>query len=205
MIFDLSRGFVPEVYSDSRDFRVFLRQLGILVSVFKDSIDSFTSLYSADDCPDDILPILAEMVGYTYDSSLSIEKNRIIIKYFPKMLRYRGSEEGFKIAMALSLNTSDQAGTAYPSESVLIETDYDTGEIKIYYPSLDLIKKDLINKVRPVGTYVTTIESSLKSSTDVLDFKVVASAETEENAESRHQVGTSKVGFGDVKVEEDKS
>ena len=198
MLFDLTKRFVPEVYSESRDYRVFLKLLGILISVLKDNIDSFPSLYSADTCPPDLLPYLADMVGYKYDEGISVDGNRIIIKYYPFMLRYRGSEEGIKLATALSLNTSDSASTSYSLDSIVIEFDYEEGIIKIYYPHTELIRKDLIEAVRPLGTRIQLIPSHISNNVDELDVKAKAIVETEEYKDSRHEVNKAKVGFGDV-------
>lgn len=198
MIFNLRQGYVPESYYESRDYRVFLKLLGVLVSVFKGNIDSLPSLYSPEDCQDNLLQLLAGMVGYRYNSGLTIDDNRIIIKYFPYMIRYRGSEEGIKLAMALTLNTSDNASESYTLDNIVVEFDFDTGMIKIYYPDIDNIRKDLIEVVRPVGSFIKLIPSSISDNTDELDVKATVRAEVEEYDKRRSKVDKSKVGFGDT-------
>lgn len=198
MIFNLRQGYVPESYYESRDYRVFLKLLGVLVSVFKGNIDSLPSLYSPEDCQDNLLQLLAGMVGYKYNSGLTIDDNRIIIKYFPYMIRYRGSEEGIKLAMALTLNTSDNASESYTLDNIVVEFDFDTGMIKIYYPDIDNIRKDLIEVVRPVGSFIKLIPSSISDNTDELDVKATVRAEVEEYDKRRSKVDKSKVGFGDT-------
>lgn len=201
MIFKINKGFVPETYYESRDYRVFLKLLGILVSVMKSNIDSFPSLYSPDDCPDNMVNLLASMVGYKYNSSLSVEDNRIIIKYFPYMIRYRGSEEGIKLATALSLNTSEDASEAYTLDNIIIEYDYNHGLIKIFYPHTDLLRRDLIEAVRPVGSFVKLIPSSISDNTDELDVKATVKVEVEKYDTRREKVDESKVGFGNTDSE----
>lgn len=206
MLFNLSKGYVPESYSDSRDYRVFLKLLGMLLTVHKDNTDSFASLYSAEDCPDDLLPHLADMVGYKYDEGLSVENNRIIIKYYPYMLRSRGSEEGIKLATALSLNTHVNASSAYSLDSIIVDADRDKGIIKVYYPHTDMIKKELLEAVRPAGMSIELVPSSIGLTTDEVDVKAHVKYKVDKYDTSREEVGA-QVGFGDVasKDEEDVS
>ena len=105
MIFDLTKNYVPEVFSNSRDFQVFLRLLGMVSTVFEYKAEHLGDLYDADKCPTEFLPLLATMVGYKYDSSLSETFNRAIIKAFPILLRNKGNVTGIEKAVNLSLNT----------------------------------------------------------------------------------------------------
>lgn len=204
MLFNLDRpGWVPEVYRDSRDYRVFLKLLGILLTIFKKNIDNFPELYSPDNCPDELLPLLAGMVGYPYDDGISVDDNRIIIKYFPYMLRYRGSEEGIKLATALSLNTSDDKSHAYTLDSIIVEFDPETGMITIYYPHVDVLRKELLEFVRPVGTVLNLIPSYINMTNDELDIKVRVKAITEKYRKYRQEVDKSKVGLGNTDIMKD--
>ena len=152
MVFDLTKHFVPEVYSDSRDFRIFLRMLEILFSVIKYNADHFTDLYDPADCPENLLPYLASMVGYDYDSAVSIDNNRIIIKYFPYLIRNRGNEIGVKLATALSLGIHTNIDDYINLDDLRVDYDYQKGIITVYYPKNAKIKKYLLEVVRPVGT-----------------------------------------------------
>lgn len=203
MIIDLTKGYVPESYSESRDYRVFLRLLSTLFSVFRDNIRTIPSLYSADECPKEMLHLLAEMVGYDYVESRSVESNRMIIKYFPYMLRYRGSRIGIKTAAALSLNSMEEA-PQYSLDSIIIDFDYDKGVIKIYYPQTDALSRDLIEAVRPVGCRLEMIPSFISKNTDEIDIKVDVFKEVESWTSSRTEVEKSKVGFGDTGSGSDK-
>lgn len=197
MILDLTKRYVPEVYSDSRDFRVFLRLLSVLLTVLRDNIGSIPSLYSSDDCPREMLHLLADMVGYNYVESRSVESNRMIIKYFPYMLRYRGSRIGIKIATALSLNTTGEA-PKYSLDNIIVEYDFDKGLIRIYYPQTESIDRDLLEAVRPLGSRIEMIPSFISNNSDELDIKVDIFKEEEKWNDERTEVERSKVGFGDV-------
>lgn len=203
MILRLDKGnYVPDVYKDSRDYRVLLKLLGMILSVFKVNIDTLPDLYSADNCPEHLVHLLADMVGYKYNRDISVDKNRLIIKYYPYMIRRRGSRQGLKLATALTLNTSDDASDAYSLDHIVIEYDFDIGMIKIYYPSSDSLRKDLIEAVRPVGSIINFIPSVISKSTDEIDIKATVRAEIEKYDEDlRSRVDESKVGFGNTDID----
>lgn len=159
MIFDLTKGFVPEAYSSSRDYKVFLRLLGIVCTVLKYNTDHLSDLYDADKCPSQLLPLLATMVGYEYDSSLSEKFNRAIIKAYPTLIKNKGSIRGLEMATALSLNTNMSENAPRSLDQVWVSMDdKDTGEIMIYYPSsITELNKQLIEVVRPAGTVINYV------------------------------------------------
>lgn len=174
MVFDLTKMYVPESYADSRDYRIFLRQLGVISTVLKYNIDKFTDLYDPEECPDHMLPLLATMVGYSYKEEKSIKDSRKIIKYFPYMVRKRGSEEGIKLAAVISVNTSTGSTRSYSSSDIVVETRVEEGLIRVYYPYTETVDWDLIEVVRPVGMRVETIPSDFAFLSEELDVKVTA-------------------------------
>lgn len=198
---NLVKGYVPEVYSESRDYRVFLRLLSVLISVLKDKVDRVPTLYSSDECPKDLLYLLADMVGYSLDSSRTTQSNRMIISNYPVMLRNRGSRTGLKMAAALSLN-SKSSSPSYSLDNILIEYDFDKGLIKIYYPSDEELDFDLIEAVRPVGSRIQYIASTIRKNTEEVDVKVDVFKDTDKWTKERTEVGKSKVGFGDTGYKE---
>ena len=176
MIFDLTKAYVPEAYVDSRDYRTFLRQLGVLLSVFKFNIDHFPDLYDPYECPDHMLPLLATMVGYKYDDTKSLDANRKIIKYFPYLIRNRGSELGIKLATVLCINTDPTSDRSYNVDNIIVDVDVESGLIKIYYPRQEVIDWNLIEVVRPVGMRIELIPSEIGNLNDELYLKVSVSA-----------------------------
>lgn len=198
---NLVKGYVPEVYSESRDYRVFLRLLSVLISVLKDKVDRVPTLYSSNECPKDLLYLLADMVGYSLDSSRTTQSNRMIISNYPVMLRNRGSRTGLKMAAALSLN-SKSSSPSYSLDNILIEYDFDKGLIKIYYPSDEELDFDLIEAVRPVGSRIQYIASTIRKNTEEVDVKVDVFKDTDKWSKERTEVGKSKVGFGDTGYKE---
>ena len=195
MIFDLTKHYVPEVYSESRDYRVFLKMIGMLFTVIKYNADHFPDLYTPENCPENLLPYLGDMVGYDYDSGLSIEENRIIIKYFPYLIRNRGSETGVKLATALSLNIHTDIEDLILLDDLEIQYDYVKGIIYIYYPKNAEIRKYLLEVVRPVGMTIELIPVDKVETRETLDVKVKTSIY---NRDDDGTLDESQVGFSPV-------
>lgn len=198
MIFDLVNNYTPEVYSDSRDYRILLRQLGFLSTVFKYNIDHFPDLYDADECPDHMLPLLASLVGYKYNENKSVNSNRQIIKNFPFLIRNRGSELGIRLATILSINTSPYATRMYSSESIVISVDVPTGVISIYYPNVQVDDWSLIEVVRPVGTRFRLYPSDIGESTEELDLKITARGIRRDKYYDKSLVDQSQVNYDNL-------
>lgn len=198
MIFDLVHNYTPEAYSDSREFRVFLRQLSFLTTVTKYNIDHFPDLYDPDSCPDHMLPLLADLVGYKYNESKSVKSNRQIIKNFPYLIRNRGSDLGIRLATILSINTSPYVTRSYSSESIVVSVDVPTGVISIYYPDVEVDDWSLIEVVRPVGTRFRLFPSEISDSSEELNLKVTARAVSKNKYYDIPKVGQSQVNYDDI-------
>lgn len=149
-----NRDNVPKIYNTSRDYQAILRMLDLLVNVEKNDIDNMVSLVNADKCPSKYLPLLASYVGYDYDYSLSYETNRLIIKYYPLMIKYRGSEEGIILACAVAINSALERDTISGEMDYLnVIFDEEDKVVKVFVSTQTLTSKlfDLIEVVRPVG------------------------------------------------------
>jgi len=197
---NLTKHFVPEVYSDSRDFRVFLRIIEVLVNSLKYNIDHFLDLYDPEDCPENLLPLLAGMVGYEYDNGIPVDNNRVIIKYFPYLIRNRGSEAGIKLATALSLNMYNSLDdNSIVAEEIDVAFDYEKGIIYIYYPKGFEIRKYLIEVVRPVGMTIEMIPVDKVKTKEELDVKADINIY---NRFDDYTLKQSQVGFSKLKESE---
>lgn len=204
---------VPEIYRESRDFRVFLKLLDMIVNVQKYDIDNWTTLYDPMRCPEKFLPLLADMIGYRYDTGLSTMENRVIMSEFNSILKNKGSEVGLRLAAALSMNAqlaNDPSSPEYiraVSQLQFLEMfyDYETGIIRIYYPS-DLKKiRDIFKYVRPVGSFIELIKTEFPEPSS--DFAISARATisrrkfTDEdydgNAINKAQINLSQLNRGD--------
>lgn len=204
MIFDLTRQYVPDSYVDSRDYRVLLRQLGAVSTVFKYNIDHFPDLYNPDECPEHMLPLLATMVGYEYKESKSVESNRKIIKNFPYLIRNRGSMIGIKMAVVLSINTDPNA-TEFSASHIIIEPRPEEGIINVYYPRMDIVDWDLVEVVRPVGMRINLIQSDVAMLTEEVDIRVNARALPRDQYFDQSVVEESQTGYDTVRVTRDRN
>lgn len=207
MLLDLN-SLVPDVYKTSRDFKVFLRLLEYVASSAKYDIDNWLNLYNPLKCPVKFLGYLADLIGYKYNTSLSVAENRIIMSKFVEMIKNKGSDIGIRMAAALSLNAqlaSDPSSAEYQEAVNLLQQletyyDKDTGVITIYYPK-DLDKvRDLLYYVRPVGSFIEYVPAVM-SEPPGNNMGIYTSVETlthpydnEKSSKVNHaQVGISKV------------
>lgn len=151
---------VPLIYTTSRDYQAILKLFDILANVEKSDIDNLISCLNADKCPSKYLPLLASYVGYDYDYSLTYDANRLIIKYYPELIRNRGSETGMLLACAIVLNMSGVLNTA-ADVSNYVNLVYSTNEnneieLNIYISKTALAPTlfKLLEVVRPAGLSV---------------------------------------------------
>lgn len=201
MVFDLTRSYVPESYTESRDYRVFLRQLAMLLTVLKNNVDEMPNLYIADKCAEHMLPLLASMVGYTYQNNYPIDTNRKIISQFPYLLRYRGSAKGIKMAALLGVNSSPGIVHYYDESYIVLDLDTENGILNIYYPQVGSINWDLIEAVRPVGMRINLVPSEIAGTTSTLKVKDRVKATSRSKKLDTSEVGKAHVLDGIVSTE----
>lgn len=157
-----SRDNVPDIYTTSRDFQAILRLLDIITNVEKNDINNTVSLVNADKCPSKYLPLLASFVGYDYDYSLSYETNRLIIKYYPLMIKYRGSEKGIRLACAVAINSAlEKDDISGDMDYLNVIYDSTNNILNVFVGANVLTKKlyELIEVVRPVGMAIQIKQS----------------------------------------------
>ena len=142
--------------------------LDLVLNACKADIDYLTSLLSPDRCKARMLPLLSNYVGYTYDYAEKVKTNRIITKNWPTLIRNRGSITGIRLATSIALCQLEDVDTASIYE--LFDVYYDTERdrhgremniIRIYMYQEAYLSKlyDLIEAVRPAGTYIEIIPS----------------------------------------------
>lgn len=213
-----SRDNVPFVYSLSRDYLSLLKLLDLVTVAIKNDIDNLDSLLNPDKCKSEYLPLLASYVGYDYDYNLSYEQNRMIIKYYPQLIRLRGSRLGISMASAVAINMGrkvDSISSSIQLVNVVYSTEKQEMNVYLYYN--DYVDKiyDLIEVVRPIGTRVNIIDATTYKQSDninVSDFNqtfkatvtsgnrnvVMIGSETDtEDIESGTASNINKVGFGE--------
>lgn len=163
--------FVPDIYKESRDFRVFLKLLDIMYESVKYDADNWITLYDPMKTPQDFLPLLGEMMGFDNDVKFSIAELRIMLNNFIELIRNRGSRLGIRRTIISILNAKYASNTDndelsqelrsaihqldYLNDAIFF--DYDTGHIQIHFPKKIDYHKDFYNYIRPVGTYLDFI------------------------------------------------
>lgn len=197
-----SKNMIPNVMRQSRDMQSLCKILDLLINNYKTNVDYWTSLIDFDTCPDHLLPLLASYVGYKYDYSESYDTNRLIIKYYPYMIRNRGSEIGMSLATALSVNA---LGDIDKVEALaMFRLDYRKSDHKlyiyIYFPSNLSKIRDLIEVVRPAGCGVQLVAADIIQTLDgiqISDYIGVPKKYAYDH--TRYEVSKEdKVGFAEV-------
>lgn len=157
--FVYTEGLVPQIYRESRDFKVFLKLLDCVIRVTKHDINNWLDIYDPLKCNTEFLEMLADFVGYFKDLNLTIAETRVLIKNFPQLLKNRGSLIGFKLATALICNirlSTDPENEEYQKavnqlEFLDIFMDHENGEIKLMFPYDVSFNKKIYDYIRPLG------------------------------------------------------
>ena len=116
---------VPEIYTDSADFRLFLKWFETALTKVQYDTENGMDLYDPLKCPAHLLWMLADTMGYKYDDRLPTSFNRFVLLYFMSMIRNRGSKDGVTLAAEANLKQFDieaLAGTGYTrSDGTVVE------------------------------------------------------------------------------------
>lgn len=87
----------------STDFKTFEMLSNILFMGVKKNIDEITSLKDVENCPDRMLPLLSECVGFDYLSETTYSANRLIIKNWWWLMKNKGTIPAIEVAASLGL------------------------------------------------------------------------------------------------------
>ena len=96
---------VPAVYKEeSADFRFFLQWFEFALSKIQYDTEEFFDLFDPLRCPQDLLWMLGDTMGYKYDSRMMPAFNRLVLVYFMSMIRLKGSKDGLTLAAQINLD-----------------------------------------------------------------------------------------------------
>lgn len=118
---------LPEIYKSSADFRFFCTWFSLALQKIQFDQENLFDLYDPLRCPDNLLWLLADTMGYKYDDRLPTSFNRLVLIYFMSMIRHRGSKNGVTLAAEANLaqfRINMVAGTGY-TENVKSENGED--------------------------------------------------------------------------------
>lgn len=164
----MSNVSLPEVYKESEDFRFFVRWFEHCLTKTKYDIENMADLYDPTRCPDWLLWMLADTMGFKYDDRLPVAYNRFVLLYFMSMIRNRGSKDGVTLAAEANLaqfNILDYGkendvfynrleDTSIPVNSAYVTPHVAEGYIDVVYYSTKIPIDACIEYVRPVGMYI---------------------------------------------------
>lgn len=171
---------VPEIYKSSADFRFFLRWFELALERIKFDTENIVDLYDPLRCPENLLWMLADTMGYKYDDRLPTSFNRLVLLYFMSMIRNKGSKDGVTLAAEVNLaqfallmraakGYTKEDGTEVPADDILfnrlddtsvpvnsvyVTPHVDQGYIEVVYFSEEKPIDACLEYVRPLGMYL---------------------------------------------------
>lgn len=160
---------VPEVYErESADFRFFLKWFETALTQLQYDTTNFFDLFDPLRCPEHLLWMLADTMGFKRDDRLPTAFNRLVLLYFMSMIRNRGSKTGITLAAEVNLaqfNILKYAeekeilanrleDTNIPVNAVYVAPNVEMGYIELVYFADKLPIDACIEYVRPLGMYL---------------------------------------------------
>ena len=161
---------LPEVYTDSADFRFFVNWFAEALEQLKYDTDNIIDLYDPLRCPSDLLWALADTMGFKYDDRLNLPTsfNRLVLLYFMDMIYSRGSIDGVTLSAEVNLaqfNIMNQAkennilydrldDTSIPANAVSVIPNTPNGFIDVVYFSTEVPIDACIEYTRPLGMFL---------------------------------------------------
>lgn len=178
---DIKNISLPEIYKESSDFRFFCKWFELSLERIKYDTENFFDLYDPLRCPESLLWMLADTMGYKFDDrkNLPTAFNRLVLLYFMSMIYNRGSKDGVTLAAEVNLTQfsicqkvygyTDINGkrvegnpilenrledTSIPVNSVYVTPHTPEGYIDVVYFSKEVPQDACIEYVRPLGMFL---------------------------------------------------
>ena len=159
---------VPDCYDDSADFRFFLDWISACLEKTRYDHEHFLDLYDPLRCPEWLLWMLSDTMGYKRDDRLPSAFCRLVLMYFMSMIRLKGSKDGVTLAAEVNLaqfnlleyGVEDEIyynrleDSSIPVNSVYVTPYVDKGYFDVVYFSTDVPIDACIEYVRPLGMYM---------------------------------------------------
>lgn len=159
---------VPDCYDDSADFRFFLDWISGCLEKTRYDHEHFLDLYDPLRCPEWLLWMLSDTIGYKRDDRLPAAFCRLVLMYFMSMIRLKGSKDGVTLAAEVNLaqfnlleyGVEDEIyynrleDSSIPVNSVYVTPYVDKGYFDVVYFATDVPIDACIEYVRPLGMYM---------------------------------------------------
>lgn len=158
---------LPECYLESQDFRFFVDWFATALEKTRYDHEHFLDLFDPLRCPEWLLWLLSDSMGYRYDDRLPAAFCRLVLMYFVQMIRLKGSKDGVTLAAEVNLAEFNviQYGmekdilynrledTSVPVNSVYVTPYVDKGYFDVVYFATERPIDACIEYVRPLGMY----------------------------------------------------
>lgn len=167
---DMNDISLPEVYTNSEDFRFFCKWFTNALRKTQYDIENLPDLYDPMRCPANLLWALADTMGYTYDDRLNLPTsfNRLVLLYFMDMIYTRGSKNGVTLSAEVNLaqfnimNKAKENDILYdrledrtiPANAVSVIPHTEYGYIDVVYFSSQIPTDACIEYTRPLGMFL---------------------------------------------------
>lgn len=205
---------LPDIYKQSADFRFFIDWFEKCLTKVQYDTENMSDIYDPLRCPEDILWMLCDTMGYKYDDRLPVAFNRLVLLYFMAMIRLKGSKNGitlaaetnlsqFKIQMLANVGYTDDNDEFHepndilnnrledvniPVNAVYVTPHPDLGYIDLVYFSTKKPVDACIEYVRPLGMYLFQYSGArMDSRTKIsIDARLTNIGDTEERIGITH-------------------
>ena len=158
---------LPECYLESQDFRFFVDWFATALEKTRYDHEHFLDLFDPLRCPEWLLWMLSDSMGYRFDDRLPAAFCRLVLMYFMQMIRLKGSKDGVTLAAEVNLAEFNvlQYGmekdilynrledTSVPVNSVYVTPYVDKGYFDVVYFATERPIDACIEYVRPLGMY----------------------------------------------------
>lgn len=162
----------PEVYKESADFRFFLKWFEIALDRIRYDTENMADLYDPLRCPEHLLWLLCDTMGYKYDDRLPTAFNRLALIYFMSIIRNRGSKDGLILAAEVNAAQFDileygkennelynrLENDSIPVNSASVTPHTEEGYIEVVYFSSQNPIDAMLEYARPLGMYIFQTE-----------------------------------------------
>ncbi|WJZ23506.1 tail protein I [Listeria phage LIS04] len=152
--YELAKRSVPEVLSTNPSYDILLKVLGWALSRDHKLISSLDSAYNADTADEELLTKLADTLSIDYPLTYDSGRLRLLLKYYNKIRRNRGSLDSIKQIIRIIESTEEEiALNENDKHSDLKVIQIRPGSIIIKYDGITDFEftREMLKKVRPVG------------------------------------------------------
>ena len=145
------------------DLNVYAVLLAILCSMYEVDISDLIKELDIDTANESSLKYYSKLVGYQWADNMTVNANRVRLKFYQYRRKYRGTLNSIKNLVRASSNEEEYYSNELNSKITITE---DKDVITVTLPDNMVIMRGDISEVRPVGV---RIEFILRTVFDIVD------------------------------------